>query len=405
MRQFLTGLILTAVSLACTPVMALDQHPPKTAAWQEEDNGDAVQVDLGFVLPRQWKNFTRDGFTSTREDGASVKTYYSSGDRAIRLAILVQLRVDARGIDMPEEAVWSMVEYSADLEYAQKSAQPDVLAKGPFSLGGRSPLGRHRWAKYPLATGDEVQGLWWQNIGLWSVIITARGPESQRVEVEKAADTLLAEMPFPSAPLATEFAISGAKILAAMPKCKGGKPQGTNVEVIPDFTEAAALSLLTPGLVLGKANNSLISPITHANSYCIIETFNARQGFPVTAIQYQGEPSKVWEVRFGFAINNGVGGYYQVERLAEREAIKSLLGEANLNHAYLNFSNNKRASLFAIFEDWPSYEAAKKVVYAIHADPANRLAPILTMTNPAQKLLIVSNNERIKPAREESDAK
>jgi len=41
-----------------------------------------------------------------------------------------------------------------------------------FRLGNRSPAGRTRWARYDLDSGAEIQRLWWQNIGVWSVVIT-----------------------------------------------------------------------------------------------------------------------------------------------------------------------------------------------------------------------------------------
>jgi len=48
-----------------------------------------------------------------------------------------------------------------------------------------------------------------------------------------------------------------------------------------------------------------------------------------------------------------------------------------------------------------AHEAAKKLVYVIHGDTQNRLAPILTMTNPAQQLLIINNNARYKSPKPE----
>jgi hypothetical protein len=62
---------------------------------------------------------------------------------------------------------------------------------------------------------------------------------------------------------------------------------------------------------------------------------------------------------------------------------------------YLDFSNNKRASLFTVLDEWPSYEAAKQAVVALHEDPKNRKDAVLTMTNPAQKIVVITNPDRI----------
>jgi hypothetical protein len=131
----------------------------------------------------------------------------------------------------------------------------------------------------------------------------------------------------------------------------------------------------------------------------VIETFKVRKDFPVTAIQYVGAPNSTWEATYGFVLNDGKGGYYQVERLIPMKSMGASIGEESTQHTYLNFSNNKRSSVFAFFNDWPSYEATKKVVFAIHGDPSNRLAPILTMTNPADRIAIVHNSERVQPAK------
>ena len=64
------GLLL----LASIPTRAqLSPSPPQGPLWEEQATGDAVQKDLGFIVPKRWKNFEREGFTSTRADGASTK--------------------------------------------------------------------------------------------------------------------------------------------------------------------------------------------------------------------------------------------------------------------------------------------------------------------------------------------
>ncbi|MFL6603840.1 MAG: hypothetical protein ACJ8R9_21275 [Steroidobacteraceae bacterium] len=51
--------------------------------------------------------------------------------------------------------------------------------------------------------------------------------------------------------------------------------------------------------------------------------------------------------------------------------------------------------LFAVFEDWPSYEAAKQAVAALYQGPKNKKDAVITMTNPAEKILVITNPDRI----------
>jgi hypothetical protein len=51
-----------------------------------------------------------------------------------------------------------------------------------------------------------------------------------------------------------------------------------------------------------------------------------------------------------------------------------------------------------VFDEWPSYEAAKQAVVALHQDPRNKKDAVITMTNPAEKVLVVTNPERIQKA-------
>jgi hypothetical protein len=393
MRRAALGLLLIASMPAWSQLMPT---PPLGKLWEMRENGDAVQKDLGFIVPKQWKIFERRGFTSTREDGGSTKAYYVSDDKALRLNILLQLRPDIRGLELDSDFVWTLIRMSAEFEYAERTkAKPTELSLADFSLGKRTPAGRARWTRYDLDGGAEVQGTWWQNIGVWSVVITMSGPEARRADLEAQANTLFAEMLFPSAPLATELAVNGEKLLAALPRCQGERPKGSGAEIVPVFKEAAALSLIVPPLVLGKANDVLISPVTHAAHYCVIEKFSAGKDVPVTAIQYSGPATAAWEASYGFIINNGRGGYYQIERLSQEEPLKTMLGEESTRHVYLDFSNNKRASMQSIFDSWPSYDTAKQAIVTLYKGGGK--GPLLTMTNPAEKLLIVTNPERIQP--------
>jgi hypothetical protein len=225
------------------------------------------------------------------------------------------------------------------------------------------------------------------------VIVTISGPEARREELEKLAQGLFAEMPFPYAPLATELAVTGAQTLTAMPKCDGKPPEGTGKEFTPMFQQAALMSLLLPGMMVGQENQFIISPVTQARDYCVIESFKARKDLPITAIQYRGAATEAWEARYGFVINQGQGGYYQVERMPADAARQTTTNGVTLDQVFLNFSNNKRASIAAVFNDWPDYEEAKRAVIAQHKD--GNPQPIITAMQTAERREISQNPKRV----------
>jgi hypothetical protein len=267
------------------------------------------------------------------------------------------------------------------------------LSSKPFAIGKRTPAGREMWTRFVLDSGPAVQGAFWQNIGAWSVIVTFSGPEARLDELEKLAQALFAEMPFPYAPLATELAVNGTQIFAAMPKCRDKPPQGAGKEFTPTFQQAALMSILLSGMMVGQENQFMLSPVTQAKDYCVIETFNARKDLPITAIQYRGAASDAWEARYGFVINHGQGGYYQVERMPAVAAQQTTTNGVTLDQVFLNFSNNKRASISAVFNDWPSYEEAKRAVIAQHKD--GKPQPIITVVQTAEKREISQSSDRV----------
>ena len=92
------------------PVLRVyDPTPPLGALWEMRANGDAWQKDLGFLIPAQWKGFKRLGFSSGRADGGSVNAYYESEDHAMKLTLLLQLRIDMRGLPMDADMVWDFL--------------------------------------------------------------------------------------------------------------------------------------------------------------------------------------------------------------------------------------------------------------------------------------------------------
>ena len=247
-------------------------------------DGDAFQKDLGFVIPEKWQGFKRLGFSSGRADGGSVRAYYETEDHALKLNLWLQLRIDIRGMPMDADMVWDLLKIGINGEMESKEKGTELSSK-PFAIGKRTPAGREMWSRYVLDSGPAVQGAFWQNIGVWSVIVTLSGPEARREELEKTAQALFTEMPFPYAPLATELAVIGTQVFAAMPKCEGKPPEGAGKEFTPTFQQAALMSLLLPGMMVGQENQFILSPVTQAKDYCVIETFKARKDFPITAIR------------------------------------------------------------------------------------------------------------------------
>jgi hypothetical protein len=366
--------------------------PPLGPLWEMQPDGDAFQKDLGFVIPEKWQGFKRLGFSSGRADGGSVRAYYESDDHALKLNLWLQLRIDMRGLPMDADMVWDLLKLGINGEMGAREKGTELLTR-PFAIGNRTPAGREMWSRYPLEGGPAVQGAFWQNIGVWSVIVTISGPEARREELEKLAQGLFAEMPFPYAPLATELAVTGAQTLTAMPKCDGKPPEGTGKEFTPMFQQAALMSLLLPGMMVGQENQFIISPVTQARDYCVIESFKARKDLPITAIQYRGAATEAWEARYGFVINQGQGGYYQVERMPADAARQTTTNGVTLDQVFLNFSNNKRASIAAVFNDWPDYEEAKRAVIAQHKD--GNPQPIITAMQTAERREISQNPKRV----------
>jgi hypothetical protein len=372
----------------------LSPTPPLGPMWEMQADGDAYQKDLGFILPEKWSDFAREGFSSGRADGGSVRGVYKSRDGALSMTIWIQLRIDMRGFPMPQDTVWSLLKAAFTAEAGPKPGNTGTeLSSGPFAIGKRTPAGKQQWASYATDAGAKVQGAFWQNIGVWSVVVTFMGPEERRADLEKYSQALFNELPFPYAPLATELAVDGATLLAAMPKCDGERPEGSGKEFVPTFPQAALMSILLTGMMVGQENQFIISPVTHAGDYCVIETFNVRKDLPVTALEYRGKSTEAWEARYGFVLNHGQGGYYQVERMPAEAAKQTTTNGVTLDQVFLNFSNNKRGAIAAVFNDWPGYEEAKRAISALHKD--GKADPIINVVQTAEKRHITQNPERV----------
>src|SRR5688572_176058 len=98
----------------------LSPTPPLGPMWEMQADGDAYQKDLGFILPEKWSDFRREGFSSGRADGGSVRGLYKSSDGALSLAIWIQLRIDMRGFPMPADTVWSLLNAGFTAEVGAK---------------------------------------------------------------------------------------------------------------------------------------------------------------------------------------------------------------------------------------------------------------------------------------------
>jgi hypothetical protein len=389
--------LLAVAALACSsPVLAqgmgLAPEPPRGVLWTMKADGDAIQNDLGFIVPMNWKEFRRQGFSSTRPDGGSVKAYYLTEDKALTMTLWIQLRADIRGLPLDADTVWSLMQIGVNGEFGLvEKDKYTKISEDKFSLGGRTPEGRQQWQRVALEKGPQVQGAWWQNIGVWSVVITFSGPEARRAELEAAANTLFEQMPFPGAPITVEMAVNGDQLLASMPKCDGKPPEGEGKEVVPTFQHSALYALVVPNTQMGQSNNLIISPVTHAKDYCVIEAFSMGKDLPVTAIQYRGAPSELFEPRYAFVMNGGRGGIYQLERVTGKLAQEGV-NDTRLDQVYLHFTNNKRAELITVFDDWPSYKQLKKSLEKYRKDKPQ---PIISTTKSYEKLNIQHNTARV----------
>lgn len=383
--------VLVIVGIGLMPASAFSQpfysqtgeEVPQVELWGEETNGDAIQKDLGFILPKKWKAFDRYRFSSTRADGASVKTWYRTSDSELTLNILIQLRVDVRGVDLGPDFAWQMMKRSAEGEFGSDAGnKPVELSSAPFSLGGRQPSGMERWTRYEHSTGPRVQGMWWQNIGIWSVIITAAGPEARRAEVEAAGNSVIKEMPFPFAPTSAEYLAIGVKLFADMPLCAKDLPEGNGTALAKSIDDAMMFGVIMTGYVKYDPKISPMSPITSREGYCKIETFK-NSNSEVTAVRFIGNPTESWDTRYGFAVDAGRNGYFQFDRFAGFETGKD-------SKIALTWSDSRKAVAYTFFNDWPSYADAKKAVEAVLDTNA---APIVQALHPANKFNVNVDNE------------
>jgi hypothetical protein len=130
-----------AVTVATGTMAApLQPAPPQVPLWTLEADGDAVQNGLGFILPARWQGFERKGFTSTRPDGGSVMAWYERPDGKLQMRILLQLRIDVRGMALPAsdsiERHWPAMIQLGAADYRDRASASETLAEGRIPWGG-----------------------------------------------------------------------------------------------------------------------------------------------------------------------------------------------------------------------------------------------------------------------------
>ncbi|MEA3013658.1 MAG: hypothetical protein QOD42_2203 [Sphingomonadales bacterium] len=389
-------LALAALAGVAAPARAqLDPAPPQVPLWRLEANGDAVQTDLGFILPARIQGFERRGFSSTRPDGASVMAHYESAD-GVKLRILLTLRGDVRGVPLPgADGVarnWSFVKISGDAFYPGNS-RPETLLEGPLIWGNAPrPNGMMLFRRFRIEERSEIQGIWYRNIGLWEVIVIASGPEAKQAEVE-AAGAAAMTIQWPAAPVSAELRAILPAWLPTLRECPSGLGRDGNGRPLEPGPIVA--SMIGMGLASYFMENpvALPHPVTHPQDYCLIERFRVGQT-EITALGWTGDVSAYPAVRYAFVIGGG-GVMYQFESFfTVTPAEGGPAGTTRL--VWLTASNERRVAAIRVFTDWPSYAEARRMI-SESGGPQPR--PVVEVTHPAGQIRITPINAGPLPPR------
>lgn len=369
--------------------------PPDVPLWRLEANGDAVQTDLGFILPPRIKTFERRGFTSTRPDGGSVMTHYESPD-GVKLRILLQLRSDVRP---PTKTVadgiadnWRLAKLTARFSYPVDS-QPEILLEGPLVWGDvPTANGMVLFRRFRIGDKSEIQGIWYRNIGLWAVIVIASAPESRHSEVEAAGATAM-QIPWPAAPVSAELRARAPDWLSALSACPAGlKRDGNGRPVDPGPVVAGMIGL---GIATYFKDNPAIlpHPLLKPKDYCLIERFRVGDT-EITALGWTGDVSAYPAARYAFIIG-GEGVMYQFESFFTVTPAEG--GPAGITRmVWLTASNARRAGVIRVFTDWPSYAEAKRIV---SGSGGAQPRPVVEVVHPAGQIRITPINTGPMPPR------
>ena len=384
--QHLRGfLAAAALGIALGPAAAQDPAPPQVPLWRLQPNGDAVQANLGFQLPARWKTFERKGFVSAAPDGTRVTTYYERPDGPIRMRIMLQPRADTQPPVLPGsdgiERNWPLIETAAAAEYPVK---PEELTESRV-VWGRSdkPNAKMRLARYPVPGKPEIQGLWYRNIGLWSVAIVVSGPEA------------MAQMIWPSAPLSADLKAMAPEYLRVVKPCATVPSRGNGT---PAKVNAAIAGVVGMGVAshFTEVGPKLPHPVLEPDKYCRVETFKVGTA-EITALAWQGPEAASWTASYAFFMA-GTGAFYQIESLFDagpsgpiREQLDAL-GIRRL--VQLTFTDSNSASVLEAFTDWPSYADSKALVSRI---TDGGVAPLVTVSNPPGRMNISVNAGRMAP--------
>ena len=380
-----------ALALVAAPAGAQQPRPPDVPLWSMAANGDAVQTDLGFVLPPRIGTFERRGFTSTRPDGGSVMAWYESPGGRTKLRILLQLRGDVRGFPLPGadgvERNWRILERLGDVEFP--SATRETIIDGPLVWGTPDrPNGRIRIVRFATPAGPVSQGMWYRNIGMWAVVVVAQGPDQGEVEVAGAAAMML---PWPRAPLTAELRATAPQFLRGLPDCPRFDRTGTGRPVEASAAIRAMIGLGIGVTLLDQARN-LPHPVLQPDRYCRIETFRVGTQ-EVVALGWEGDAASYPAARYAFMAADGTA-LFQIESFFSGQELPPEQRAGIERLVWLTASSSRRVAAIRVFTNWPSYEEAKAL--AIAADEA---APIVSVSHPATGLVVDADPGRSGAAR------
>lgn len=388
-RRILTQLAaLLALAMPGIAAAQLQPTPPAVPLWRMADNGDAIQTNLGFILPPRVAGFERIGFSSARPDGGSVMAWYSSPDGAVKLRILLQPRIDIFGASMPgEDGVarnWPLLRRSSDamVDRSRPEVVAEQLVERPIAWGpGTASNGMMRITRHAFPEGAMVQGAWYRNIGRWVVLVLAGGPEARRPDIEAAGQAAM-ELPWPRAPLAAELPGMMAQ-LRALPACDRLDRVGSGRIIQPGETMPAMLGIGV-GATLLDTVRSFPHPILQPSDYCRIETFDIR-GSEVLALGWRGDTSAYPAARYAFVAANGAG-LFQYESFFSGEELPPEERREMTRLVWLSGSNARYIRVMSVLSDWPSYEEAKRILI----EAGTR--PVVMVSHPASGI-VVGNGE------------
>ena len=382
-RPLLAIAALLALALAAAPAAAqLRPTPPDVPLWRTQANGDAVQDGLGFILPARIGALERKGFSSTRPDGGSVMTWYESADGAVSLRILLQLRMDIRGIPLPGadplDRNWRMLQTMARMDY---DGRFEPVSEERFAWGGQRPNAIVQWLRYPLASGPVLRATWYRNIGLWAVAVTAAAPEARRAEIDAAGRAALA-LPWPGAPLTADLRAMAPEWLSTIQACPDYPRQGAGTAIQAGGIAASMIGMGLSANFITPAD-ILPHPVTQPANYCRIESFRAGER-ALIALGWRGDTSGYPAARYAFMADDG-STFLQVESLFDFAEAPEAERRGIVRPVWLTIANDRSLAAIRLFTDWPSYEQAKEAAIATtRAEPV----PIVMLRHPAGELRI-----------------